>query len=181
MSQTRTTERYRGYDVIFVVDSLMCRGKAWTQGESPIEALGPGVAEVRQDLHRQIDDALHSAKPTRQFVRALRRLQQAGRPDSDWAMLKAHYRAPKRTATASELAAAVGFPNYNTVNMRYGLLGQAIYEEALVRLPDDARNVDGKPIYTFVIAHGQRLGNDDWRWTMRQEVVEAIEELGLDA
>jgi hypothetical protein len=63
--------------------------------------------------------------------------------------------------------------------MRYGLLGQAIYEEALVDLPADARHIDGKPIFTFVIANGLRLGNDDWQWTMRPEVAEAIEELGL--
>jgi hypothetical protein len=79
MSQTRTTERYRGYDVIFVVDNLMCRGKAWTPGEKPMEALGPGVAEVRQDLYRQIDAALHSTNPARQFVTTERRTAQPQR------------------------------------------------------------------------------------------------------
>jgi len=35
-------------------------------------------------------------------------------------LLRAHYLAPRQTATATELAQAVGYAEYNAVNLHYG-------------------------------------------------------------
>lgn len=179
MPDARTTERYRGHDLIFMETQGAWKGKAWVVGSPPIEARAPTVQAVRSELQARIDEALECKDPVKECVRALRALLKEGRPPSDWAMIKAHYRAPNKSITASELADAVGFPNYNTINMRYGLLGQALYDTALLKLPDGAKDAKGKPIYTFVIADGERMEGDDWRWTMRPEMAAAMEELGL--
>lgn len=39
----------------------------------------------------------------------------------------------------------------------------------------------GEPIYTFMLATGNRTGpTEEWVWEMRPEVVLAVEELGLN-
>jgi hypothetical protein len=150
------------------------------KGATPIEATVNTEEAAANELKARIDASLGKAEPTTEYIRALRSLMLNKRADSDSAMLKAHYHAPNRTITATQLAKAVGFPNYSTVNLRYGSLGQAIYSEAVVNLPTTARHPDGKPIYTFVIADGERLQGDDWRWTMRSEVANAMAALGLE-
>jgi hypothetical protein len=180
MSETRTTEKYRGYDLILVSQGGVWKGRAWMKGASPIEATANTETAAANELKAQIDATLENVEPTKEYIRALKSLVLNKRADSDWAMLKAHYHAPNRTMTATELAQAVGFPSYSTVNLRYGLLGQAIYDEALIDLPASARYADGKPIYTFVIADGERLEGDNWRWTMRPEVANAMMALGLE-
>lgn len=180
MSETRTNEKYRGHDLVLVSQGGVCKGRAWMKGAAPIEATANTETAAANELKARIDATLGKVEPIKEYIRALKCLVLCKRADSDWAMLKAHYHAPNRTLTATELAQAVGFPNYSTVNLRYGLLGQAIYDEGLIALPAGARHPDGKPIYTFVIADGERLEGDNWRWTMRPEVADAIAALGLD-
>jgi putative restriction endonuclease len=150
------------------------------KGSAPIEVTANTEIAAANELRARIDATVCTVEPTKEYISALKNLVQSKRADSDWAMLKAHYHAPNRTCTATELAEAVGFPNHSTVNLRYGLLGQAIYDGGLINLPASARYPDGKPIFTFVIADGEKLEGDNWRWTMRPEVAEAIVALGLD-
>ncbi|MES1243099.1 MAG: HNH endonuclease, partial [Acidobacteriota bacterium] len=49
-------------------------------------------------------------------------------------MLESHYNAPRHTVTARSLAAAVGYPNFNSVNLQYGTLARKICEILGLRL-----------------------------------------------
>ena len=52
------------------------------------------------------------------FLRALRNVHPIAPHHVN--LLRAHYRAPRQTATATELAQAVGYAEYNAVNLHYG-------------------------------------------------------------
>lgn len=99
-------------------------------------------------------------------------------PDSYMAMLKAHYSAPNRTITVTELAKAAGYPTFGTANLHYGTLGKNIGSEICFK-PTVFRK-DKTPIWTFVLAEGV-IGKESkqWEWTMRPELAEALENLGL--
>lgn len=180
MKDRRTRERYRGHDLVIAEVGSRIEGRAWAVGGSAFEANGANAEAVAATLRTAVDDALARTDPVEQFRCAFRALATAGRADSDWAMLRAHYKAPGRIITAAELAVAVGFPGHATVNLRYGLLSKALYEQGLLALPADAKYPNGKPIYTFVIAEGERLEGENWRWTMRETVATAMKSLGLD-
>ena len=95
-------------------------------------------------------------------------------------MLKAPYRAPNQTITATELATAAGYKSYSAANLQYGNVGKALYEELPVEIP--ARE-DGSLIYTSALATaGEKTEAEvHWAWKLRPEVAYAIEHLGLAA
>ena len=88
-------------------------------------------------------------------------------------MLLKHYRAPQHTMTATELAGAVGYPDWNTVNLQYGTLATKLADRMkwLVR-PDLSAS--------HAIASFVKPGDDTahWQWVMRPELVAAHEGLG---
>jgi hypothetical protein len=85
--------------------------------------------------------------------------------DAHKAMLKAHVNAPRRTLTATDLAAAAGYGSYSAANLQYGFVGKWLHEEILCPLPQRA---DGSKVYTCALAVGD--GNDQpeehWRWVL---------------
>ena len=90
-----------------------------------------------------------------------------GLPDSYGKMLRAHYYAPNRTVTAAQLSKAVGYGTYNAANLNYGKLGRLVGEQ-LDWLPSERSGV----LLTF-----KKTANE-WHWTMRPEVAQALELLG---
>lgn len=86
--------------------------------------------------------------------------------NSDMQMLKAHYESPDHTITATQLAYAVGFSNFNAANLRYGQLANKfckflqIYPHCKVQI--------------FVIFEKPAK---EWHWIMRPQVVQALHEL----
>jgi hypothetical protein len=93
-------------------------------------------------------------------------------------MLKAHYIAPSRSITATQLATAGNYKNWSSANLHYGLLGKRLYEELPIRLP---MRTDGTLIYTCALATEGDLSQTEkqWQWKMRPEVAAAIDYLGL--
>lgn len=90
------------------------------------------------------------------------------------AMLKAHYRAPGRLMTATQLADAVGYPSYSSANLIYGKLGFKLYGELPTKLP---RNRDNAVIPTCSIAaiEDQRSSKkEEWLWKMHSYVADAL-------
>lgn len=58
-----------------------------------------------------------------QYIKAILKIRDKKMlPESHIEMLKAQYRAPNSTITATQLADAVNFPNYNSANLQYGTL-----------------------------------------------------------
>ena len=87
-------------------------------------------------------------------------------------MLKAHYSAPDRRCSATELAAAAGWRTYPPANLHYGKVGWWLYGEHPTVLPRD--RATGRFIYTFMLADGVRKENEDWIWTMHPHIAEAL-------
>ena len=88
-------------------------------------------------------------------------------------MLLAHYRAPNHTITATKLADAVGYANYNAVNLQYGTFGSKLAERMKWTVPPHSQE-------SYSIASFWKDGDDEahWQWIMHPELVAAIEALG---
>jgi 5-methylcytosine-specific restriction protein A len=92
-------------------------------------------------------------------------------------MLLAHFTAPGRTITNTQLAEVVKYKNFNAANLKYGALSHLLGDKLGFR-PSIEEN--GSPIWTFVIADGKRDEGEGgkWQWTMHPELAQALEELG---
>ena len=82
-------------------------------------------------------------------------------------MLQAHYYAPDRTLTASQMSKAMGYKNFNASNLHYGRLGRLV-----------GKIIGWVPKTTlYVLVEFEKPGRE-WLWIMRPEVIQAIERLG---
>ena len=87
--------------------------------------------------------------------------------DSHLAMLRFHYWAPDRTVTATQMARAAQFKHYGAANLTYGRLGRRVGVSLNFHpttMPVDALVTQAKP-------------DDEWLWTMRPQVAQALEQL----
>lgn len=108
---------------------------------------------------------------TQRYQEALTRLSASLSPNQ-LALLQAHHQTPDHTATAAELAQAVGFKDYRGVNAEYGRLGKLLRE---------ALDFKGEGQESFVIAAfvaPGTQGNTEWLWVMHPELADALEQLG---
>ena len=105
------------------------------------------------------------------FVQALNAIA-SKLPESYIELLKAHYRAPKHKITASGLADAAGYRNYNAANLHYGKLARIIMDQLGI-VPSE--NVNIGLLVDFVMPGDQ--GNEEIIWILRPEVASALEEL----
>lgn len=102
------------------------------------------------------------------YADAFYEIKESGRlPDSYLKILRAHYFAPDRTVTATQLARAVNYSNYNSSNLHYGKLGRRVGEQ-LGWQPEQKSGV----LVTFEHREGE------WHWTMLPQVAQALEQLG---
>lgn len=99
------------------------------------------------------------------YVDAFRAVEKL--PDSYLKMLRVHYAAPARTITATRLAQAVNYKNYNSANLNYPKVGGLVGEH-LDWLP----NMPLEVLVTF------EKPADEWHWIMRPQVARALEMLG---
>lgn len=83
-------------------------------------------------------------------------------------MLQTHYFSPDRTITATQMAKAMGFRNYNASNLHYGACARMVGEK-LGWLPDTT---------LFVLVNFEKPDRE-WLWIMRSEVAQTIETLGF--
>jgi hypothetical protein len=184
MSDERIVEEYRGYKLVAALVSGTYRGTTWNpdgtrtafEGHSLHDVITAQKDRVDQLFVDQANARTNSPEAT-EYVRAFQRILQ-GLPDSYVRMLKAHYSAPNRTITSTQLAEACEFHNYNAAVLHYGTLGSRLYEQLPIKLPT---HKDGTPIYTFMLAIEGDSGQDksEWEWKMRPEVADAIAQLGL--
>jgi hypothetical protein len=98
-------------------------------------------------------------------------------------MLDAHLNAPDHCITATQLAEAAGYENYNAANLHYGTLGEMVSKETGY-IP--RRTTTGPTISTYALATdaretcpdaARRLAadhGDEFVWHLRPQVVEAL-------
>ena len=117
--------------------------------------------------------------PKEEYSLAFRKLRFHEKlPESYVQILQAHYNAPGRRMTPTQLAEAANWENYSAVNLHYGLLGKMVCEE-LGYVPEDYTS-QGERNYTCGIAWGEReTPESEWIWTMYDNLAQAIKELGI--
>ncbi|NTV46454.1 MAG: HNH endonuclease [Chlorobiales bacterium] len=84
-------------------------------------------------------------------------------------MLYAHYHAPNRKLTATQMAKIMGYSSFSSANLHYGKLGRAV-----------GKALGWHPLpttFVFVIAEFEKPQRE-WLWIMRPEVAIALEQLG---
>jgi hypothetical protein len=98
-------------------------------------------------------------------------------PASYQAMLEAHLVAPGNRLTATQLAEAGGYENYNAANLHYGKLGQQLAEQLGYHPPT---RPDGSVIWTGALAtwtewpNGEEREDGQFEWILRPQVVAAL-------
>lgn len=100
------------------------------------------------------------------YVTAFRRIAVA---PHHMRMLQAHYHAPDRTLTATQMSKALGYPTYAAANLHYGKLGRLVGEQ-----------IGGRPLpeqNVSVLVTFEKPGRE-WYWIMRPAVAGALEQLG---
>ena len=106
------------------------------------------------------------------YVSAFRAIE-ARVTDKQRELLRVHHDAPARVISATRLAEAVGFQNYNAVNLQYGLLAQEILRELNI----DVGGFVALGILVDFVDPGF-AANDHFLWVLRPNVVQALEDLG---
>ena len=103
-----------------------------------------------------------------QFTAALRAIPKPGGKQLQF--LTAHYRAPGRATTAAKLARAVKYQSWRAINLRYGLLAQAIA---------DAMRKESTGLGLLMeFAEPKTVTNEHWILVMRPEFANALRHAG---
>jgi hypothetical protein len=186
MSNDRVVEEYRNHKLLAAFHQGAFKGRVWNHdGLQLTELNGSGIDDLLNSLRSYVDatfvekaNARTASPEAAEYVHAFQQILE-GLPASYLSMLKAHYHAPDRTITATQLADAGGYATWRTANLHYGLFGKRLYEALPIQLP---ANEDGTLIYTFALAtEGDFKGNvPEWQWKMRPEIVEAVALMGLN-
>jgi hypothetical protein len=185
MSEDQTHE-YRGYRLVAKQGEIGAKCWAWRDGKPVHKLVGVDVPDAIQKARKAIDSDLgvaarHGDAGDQAYTRAL----QAILPELSTGqvkMLQAHYRAPDRIISATELARAAGYSNYSGANLQYGNLGKALHEHHPVDLPVRS---NGTLVYTYALADSPDFApnttEDDshWRWRMLPSLAFALRAVGL--
>ena len=104
---------------------------------------------------------------TKDYVRAFQSLKDVI-SEIDLKMLKANLEAPHQTVTATQLSNIMDFSNFNAANLRYGTFARKLCDFFKVKPAQ----------FLYVLVYFKKI-NDEWHWTLRENVVAAIIELNL--
>lgn len=94
-------------------------------------------------------------------------------PPKHAAMLRAHFRSRKQTTSATGLQKRVGYPNFNSVNLQYGLFAKRVKEELGVT----TRSGIHLEVLVEFIDTGEQ-NNEHILWKLRPEVMAALRKMG---
>lgn len=95
-----------------------------------------------------------------------------GLSEKERASLRAHYHAPAHTASATELARAVGYSQYRATNLIYGRLASKVGELFEGPLPRTHHGIG-------ILLHGHRASpKQHWQLEMGPGLASALEALG---
>jgi hypothetical protein len=114
----------------------------------------------------------------REYRLAIRQVLEDGVPPRQAELLRAHLWSPRYSASSAELAEAVGYGSWRTVNFQYGALAHRIAVELGIFQPP-------RGFWANVLIRWQAdstrspLGHA--RYRLRREVARALIDLGFDA
>ena len=102
------------------------------------------------------------------YVSAFRKIENELKPNQ-FKMLEKHYNCNCHITTATDLAFAMDYKNFNAANMQYGKLGSMV---------SNALGLGHLGVITLVLMLPPSDANSEWLWVMRDNVAEALEKLG---
>jgi len=153
------------------------------------ERVNKGICPSKVEAIKTVEDFISTYKknmlskrvdgiPTPQeFAEALSSVKPS---DAQWEMLKAHYHAPNKKLTSSQLAEAAGFQHFYAANTQYGTLGGLIARHLGITPPGKYK--DGKPLWitTITLENSKSIESDTghYQHILRNEVAEALEIVG---
>lgn len=105
-------------------------------------------------------------------------LQKISITDKQKLMLKAHYEAPNRSITYTQLAQAAGYDNHAVANRQYGQLGRDLGEAVNYQFAD-AENRPGEKFYSSSIGMPNAYATGDFQLVMHHELSKAIQNLQM--
>ncbi|HWJ37986.1 MAG TPA: hypothetical protein VNR86_04410 [Sphingomicrobium sp.] len=110
--------------------------------------------------------------PTKERFRDALRILAYSMPKKHRRLLEKHYRSAGHTATATELAKLVDYPDWNSVNLQYGTFAAKLADRMHWTLPPDTQA-------SYAVAWFEKPDGPEehWRWHMHDELVAALEEL----
>ena len=107
-----------------------------------------------------------------EYTAALSAVVAEGVSDRQIELLRAHYKAPRHTATARQLANAVGYANYGGVNIQYGTLAHRIASRLGIVEPPN-----GFWLFVLVNWANSHDPSGDTRFVLRAPMIEALQRL----
>jgi hypothetical protein len=109
------------------------------------------------------------------YTKGLLAIRDKNLPDSHFAMLRAQCRAPESTITATQLAEAAGYENYNAANLQFGTLACKVAE--LIGFRPENR-ADGTAMWwttlSYATTDGAESDTGHFQFVMRPELMEAL-------
>jgi hypothetical protein len=120
-----------------------------------------------------------SIASSEQFKKALLVVRDRNLPSGHFAMLRAQCRAPNATITATQLAAAADYENYNAANLQYGTLAMRV-ATALGYNPEE-KHADGSPCWWTTLSYSNENQAEEntghFQFIMRPALVTALREM----
>ena len=142
--------------------------------ESAIEVAKSMISN--HNLNQQAN-RINGIPTAKEFAEALTAIKPS---DAHWDMLKAHYNAPGKKLTSTQLATVAGYEHLSVANMQYGVLGHKLSDYLDYEPLGKYKN--GDPLWiTILVDHaGTSFENDTghYKHELRTEVAEALEILG---
>ena len=115
-----------------------------------------------------------------EFIQALLKVRDKGklRNTRYLDLIRAQYSSENHTITATRLAEAVGYENFNAANLHYGTFAHAV-ADALSYTPPLWK--DNEPMWFWTLSSGKEASADTldghYEFIMRPELVSALEEM----
>lgn len=142
--------------------------------EDAIAAAKSVVTDINKERAKGRVNGIPTAE---EFAEAL---SQVSPTDSQWMMLKAHYRATDRKLSSKQLSEAAGFTDLGVANMQYGSLGRKVAD--WLNYTPLGKYKDGTPLWITVLTVESSQSTDyetgHYEHILLDEVASALELLG---
>ncbi len=160
--------------IIYLHEKVVNKGICSTK-EKARKAVENFISTRKKDMVSKRVDGIPTSQ---EFAEAINAIKPS---DNQWEMLKAHYHAPNRKLTSSQLAEAAGFQHFYAANTQYGTLGREIARYLEINPLGKYKNGDPLWITTITEENSESIDLDTghYQHILRDEVAEALEVLGV--
>ena len=140
-------------------------------------AIDSAKSQISQHTLKQQSNRINGIPTPKEFAEALTAVQPS---EAHWNMLKAHYNAPGRKMTSTQLAKIAGYEHLSVANMQYGVLGHKLSD--YLNYEPLGKYKNGDPLWITILVHhdGESFEDDTghYKHELRTEVADALEILG---